>query len=104
VITARESLVDWRDRGACRREDPELFFPIGTTDLALAQVKKAKAVCRTCPVQEACLHWALHSEPIGQTTGICAGLSEGERRARRRAAARAPQPSLARPEPRDLPN
>ena len=91
--------MDWRDRGACRGEDPELFFPIGTTDLALAQVQEAKAVCRRCPVQEECLHWALHSEPIGQVAGVCAGLSEDERRALRRLAARAPQPILASPEP-----
>jgi WhiB family transcriptional regulator, redox-sensing transcriptional regulator len=91
--------TDWRDRGACRSEDPELFFPIGTTDRALAQLQQAKAVCRTCPVQKPCLHWALHSEPIGQTAGVLAGLSEEERREVRRLAARATQPSLARPEP-----
>jgi WhiB family transcriptional regulator, redox-sensing transcriptional regulator len=96
--------VDWRDRGACRRQDPELFFPIGTTDLAVAQLQKAKAVCRTCPVKEPCLDWALHSEPIGQIAGVCAGLSEDERRALRRTAARAPQPSLAGPEPFDMPD
>ena len=92
--------MDWRDQGACRGEDPELFFPIGTTDSALAQLQEAKAVCRRCPVQEECLHWALHSEPAGQgAAGVCAGLSEDERRVLRRLGARAPQPSLASPEP-----
>ncbi len=86
--------MDWRHRAACRDEDPELFFPIGTTDLAMAQLERAKAVCRTCPVQEPCLHWALHSEPIGQIAGVCAGLSEDERRELRREAARAPQAIL----------
>jgi WhiB family transcriptional regulator, redox-sensing transcriptional regulator len=89
----------WRDRGACRSEDPELFFPIGTTELALAQLREAKAVCHTCAVREPCLHWALHNKPIGRGTGVLAGLSEDERRALRRVAARAPRPSLARPEP-----
>jgi WhiB family redox-sensing transcriptional regulator len=89
--------MDWRSHAACRSQDPELFFPIGTTDRALAQLARAKAVCHTCPVQEPCLEWALHSEPIGQESGVAAGLSEGERRALKRRAARAPQHSLAGP-------
>lgn len=91
--------VDWRDQGACRSEDPDLFFPIGTTDLAMAQVQQARAVCHRCPVQEPCLQWALHSEPISQVAGVCAGLSGDERRDLRRLPLRAPQPSLAGPEP-----
>ena len=87
--------MDWRNHAACRSQDPELFFPIGTTDRALAQLQRAKAVCHTCPVQEPCLDWALRSEPIGQESGVAAGLSEGERRALKRRAARAPQHSLA---------
>jgi WhiB family redox-sensing transcriptional regulator len=87
--------VDWRNGAACRTEDPELFFPIGTTDRALAQLQKAKAVCHACPVQEPCLQWALSSEPIGQESGVCAGLSETERRSLKRRAARSPQHSLA---------
>jgi WhiB family transcriptional regulator, redox-sensing transcriptional regulator len=87
--------MDWRNRAACRTQDPELFFPIGTTDRALAQLERAKAVCRTCPVKEPCLAWAMGSEPIGQEAGVCAGLSEAERRSLKRRAARTPQPSLA---------
>jgi WhiB family redox-sensing transcriptional regulator len=89
--------MDWRNHAACRSQDPELFFPIGTTDRALAQLQRAKAVCHTCPVQAPCLGWALRSEPIGQESGVAAGLSEGERRALKRRAARAPQHSLAGP-------
>jgi WhiB family redox-sensing transcriptional regulator len=92
-------LVDWRSRAACRDQDPELFFPVGSTDRALVQLQKAKAVCHTCPVQEPCLEWALRSEPIGQEAGVCAGLGEAERRALKRRAARTPQPSLAGPTP-----
>jgi WhiB family redox-sensing transcriptional regulator len=87
--------VDWRNNAACRSQDPELFFPVGTTDRALAQLERAKAVCRTCPVQAQCLEWAMHSEPIGQEAGVCAGHSESERRALKRRAARTPHPSLA---------
>lgn len=80
--------MDWRHRAACREEDPELFFPIGTTGPALMQVEDAKAVCRRCDVVESCLSWALDN---GQDAGVWGGLSEDERRAlkRRRARARA---------------
>ena len=94
-----EGTGDWRSRAACRNQDPELFFPIGTTDRALVQLQKAKAVCQTCPVQQPCLEWVLRSEPIGQEAGVCAGFSEGERRSLKRRAARTPQPSLAGPKP-----
>ena len=73
--------MDWRHRAACRDEDPELFFPIGTGGPAAMQVDDAKAVCRRCTVTESCLAWALES---GQETGVWGGLSEDERRAVRR--------------------
>ncbi len=77
--------MDWRHEAACRDEDPELFFPIGNTGPALAQIEEAKKVCHRCPVKEACLAWALES---GQDAGVWGGLSEDERRALKRRAAR----------------
>ena len=47
--------MDWRHRAACRDEDPELFFPVGTSGPALLQITEAKAVCRRCPVNTECL-------------------------------------------------
>jgi WhiB family transcriptional regulator, redox-sensing transcriptional regulator len=70
--------MDWRHQAACRDEDPELFFPIGSTGPALQQIDEAKAVCRSCAVVEECLTWALES---GQDAGVWGGLSEDERRA-----------------------
>jgi WhiB family redox-sensing transcriptional regulator len=78
--------MDWRHRAACRDEDPELFFPIGTTGPAFDQTETAKAVCRRCDVTEACLAWAMET---GQDAGVWGGLSEDERRALKRRNARA---------------
>src|SRR5215216_5495916 len=78
--------MDWRNRAACLDEDPELFFPIGNTGPALLQIEEAKQVCRRCDVRDACLQWALEA---GQDHGVWGGLSEDERRALKRRAARA---------------
>ena len=78
--------MDWRHRAACLDEDPELFFPIGNTGPALLQIEEAKQVCRRCDVRDACLQWALEA---GQDHGVWGGLSEDERRALKRRAARA---------------
>ena len=73
--------MDWRQRAACLDEDPELFFPIGTTGPALEQVEQAKQVCERCAVTEQCLEWALVTN---QDAGVWGGLSEEERRSLRR--------------------
>lgn len=78
--------MDWRHRAECLTEDPELFFPVGTTGPALAQVEEAKKVCRRCEVLEECLRWALEA---GQDHGVWGGMSEDERRAMKRRASRA---------------
>jgi WhiB family transcriptional regulator, redox-sensing transcriptional regulator len=76
-----QGTMDWRDHAACRDEDPELFFPVGTSGPALLQIAEAKAVCRHCQVSSECLKWALAS---GQDAGVWGGLSEDERRALKR--------------------
>lgn len=72
---------DWRQLAACKEEDPELFFPIGTSGPALLQIEQAKAVCFRCPAATDCLAWALDT---GQDSGVWGGLSEDERRALKR--------------------
>lgn len=77
--------MDWRDQAACLTVDPELFFPIGNTGPALAQIEEAKAVCSNCSVVEICLKWALDNN---QDAGVWGGTSEDERRSLKRRNAR----------------
>jgi WhiB family redox-sensing transcriptional regulator len=67
----------WMASGACRDEDPELFFPVGTDGPAVLQAKQAAAVCLRCQVSDACLRWAIRS---GQGHGVWGGATEEERR------------------------
>jgi WhiB family redox-sensing transcriptional regulator len=68
--------MEWRHLAYCRGEEPELFFPVGTTGPALDQLSRAKSVCHRCPVASECLAWALDT---GQRAGVWGGLSEEER-------------------------
>lgn len=68
---------DWRHHSLCRSEDPELFFPIGTSGPALLQAEQAKQVCGRCPVSSDCLKWAFET---GQDVGVWGGMTEEERR------------------------
>jgi WhiB family transcriptional regulator, redox-sensing transcriptional regulator len=74
---------DWRDAGACLQADPELFFPDGAAGPALRQLDAAKQICRSCPVRQPCLTWALDQAIV---SGVWGGTTEDERRALRRAA------------------
>ncbi|MDO4791476.1 MAG: WhiB family transcriptional regulator [Buchananella hordeovulneris] len=78
--------MDWRSSAACLNLDPELFFPVGNTGSAVAQIEAAKSVCAQCKVQSTCLDWALSN---GQDFGVWGGKSEDERRSIKRRAARA---------------
>ncbi|MEA2213452.1 MAG: WhiB family transcriptional regulator, redox-sensing transcriptional regulator [Solirubrobacteraceae bacterium] len=71
---------DWQHRAACRDEDPELFFPVGTGLPAQQQTALAKAVCAGCPVVAECLAFATRFLP----EGIAAGTTATERSEMRR--------------------
>lgn len=76
--------MDWRHKAVCRDEPSELFFPVGNSGPALAQIADAKLVCARCPVTADCLSWALkHADD-----GVWGGMSEDERRALKRRQAR----------------
>lgn len=72
----------WRDGAACRDTDADLFFPPGSKGVAVGQILAAKAVCRGCPVTDACLQFALETN---QEAGVWGGKDEDERRRLRRA-------------------
>jgi WhiB family transcriptional regulator, redox-sensing transcriptional regulator len=66
----------WMLHGACRNEDPELFFPAGEGPAYAEQITEAKLVCRICPVVLSCYaHILAHPAEFG----IWAGLTESER-------------------------
>jgi WhiB family redox-sensing transcriptional regulator len=67
--------LGWMARGACRHEDPELFFPIAASSAGLPQINAAKAVCRGCAVRAACLSYGLAT----RQDGIWGGTTTEER-------------------------
>ena len=82
MAARRDTAEDWRLRGACGNEDPELFFPVGeTSSTSKRQIEQAKSVCAVCPVRSRCLAEALANS---DTYGIWGGTSEDERRKLRR--------------------
>jgi WhiB family redox-sensing transcriptional regulator len=77
IPAAHRPDIDWQEAAICRQADPELFFPIGTTGAAVAEIQRAKAVCARCPVRRPCLTYALATR---QEFGIWGGRDENERR------------------------
>ena len=72
--------MDWQQQAACRALDTEIFFPPVVPEHKQqreARESRAKAICATCPVQEACLDWALRTE---EPHGVWGGYSESERK------------------------
>ena len=66
------SELSWRNRGACRGLDPEIFYPQSDEE-----VTEAKDVCAQCHVRVACLEHAIgHREK----EGVWGGATERERR------------------------
>jgi len=69
--------LEWRVRAACRLMPAEMFFPVGTSGMAIEEATAAKAVCRQCEVTEPCLSFALETR---QEFGVWGGRDEEERR------------------------
>ncbi|MGW5128534.1 WhiB family transcriptional regulator [Streptomyces sp. NPDC004069] len=79
------TIENWRERGACRFEDPELFFPLGESGPSVRQIAQARAVCHRCPVLRECRAWALRNS---EYDGVWGGMTAGERRAAARRGSR----------------
>ncbi|MBV9384132.1 MAG: WhiB family transcriptional regulator [Streptosporangiaceae bacterium] len=95
-MTATDYASDWREAGACLSADPDLFYPISTTGLALAQIAKARTICSRCEVRRQCLEFAMET---GDMHGIWGGTTPEERRRarrRKRAGGSRSVPDLAR--------
>lgn len=69
---------DWQMKGACRGEDPSLFFhPEGERGPTReARIAAAKAICSGCPVKLQC---AEHALAVREPYGVWGGLSEDDR-------------------------
>ena len=64
--------TDWMRVGNCREHPPGVFVPSDGVG-----VEVARRICGTCPVQEACLEYALYHRI---DHGVWGGASERERR------------------------
>jgi len=73
-----EPSTNWRKDAACAGIDSEVFFSSIEDESAS---ERAKEICATCPVQEACLQYALSTN---QAAGVWGGLDANERRRLRR--------------------
>ncbi|MFZ0323915.1 MAG: WhiB family transcriptional regulator [Actinomycetes bacterium] len=71
---------DWQLLGACRTQDPNLFFhPEGERGPARTNREaSAKAICATCPVLREC---AKHALSVQEPYGVWGGMSEDDREA-----------------------
>jgi WhiB family transcriptional regulator, redox-sensing transcriptional regulator len=76
-MTAATPVARWQDLAACRGIDTDRFFPISYRGRSGADIDFAVGICKSCPVQQPCLNYAL-STP--QTSGIWGATTEEQRR------------------------
>ena len=76
-MTRTETMKDlmWQVQAACTGQ-AELFF----SETRKSVARKAKAICEKCPVQVACLEYAIAKDEVG----IWGGKTTNERRKMRR--------------------
>jgi WhiB family redox-sensing transcriptional regulator len=68
---------NWQKYAACLDEDPELFFPDGTSPAYMEQIENAKQVCRTCRVSKVCLTASIVTDA---RFGVWGAMTENERK------------------------
>lgn len=70
----------WMENAGCRNADPDLFYP-EHGKFQNPEVKTAIRICRTCPVINECLNWALKT---GDSFGVLGGMTPQQRTRYRR--------------------
>jgi WhiB family redox-sensing transcriptional regulator len=69
--------TQWYDRAACKGTDPESFF---VEDRGCDYTNVVKTICKSCPVKNECLNFAVKY----RMQGYWGGSTEQERRRMRR--------------------
>lgn len=82
AMTAREQVdrASWQGFAACAGDKAALFYPplpIEMKSVRVSRERRAKLVCNSCPVREACLEHAIRND---ERYGIWGGLTGKERR------------------------
>ncbi|MFD3039343.1 MULTISPECIES: WhiB family transcriptional regulator [Mycolicibacterium] len=69
---------DWRSHSSCRDVDPMVFYGPDHERAAARRrrVARAKAICQSCPVRQACLRQSLR---VPEQHGVWGGLTPDER-------------------------
>lgn len=62
--------MNWKARGNCNGEPPQLFYRVGSRN-----EERAKQICIGCPVRERCLMYAIDHDEYG----VWGGLTKHER-------------------------
>ena len=79
-MVAEHSDQTWQLKAACRGPQAEAFFPpshVERKEERADRERAAKTICKTCPVRQPCLNYALR---IHEQHGIWGGLNEFERK------------------------
>lgn len=64
-------MENWKTQARCLDADPDIFFPPEGVN-----IREARAVCATCPVQEQCLEYAIRNHI---EYGVWGGMSVRQR-------------------------
>lgn len=73
--------MTWAAKGACKSEDPNLFYSDYLSATGRLDQQTAISICRRCDVRPQCLEYAL----IYERHGVWGGMTENQRQAFRRA-------------------
>lgn len=79
-VATKQLEVKWQHRAACRGPNQIIFFPpprLERRSEKRQREARAKEICNECPVQSACLDYAIQ---IREQHGIWGGSTENERR------------------------